>query len=58
VHSLAPLLAKFLHIRLLLVSPAGLELPSEVVDECSATLYINTCTLEEVPPLKADPVMR
>jgi aspartate carbamoyltransferase catalytic subunit len=40
VHSLAILLSNFPHIRLVYVSPAGLEMPAEV-KEIVATKYDN-----------------
>jgi len=33
VHSLVPLLARFKHIKLVLVAPAGLDLPTHIYEE-------------------------
>jgi hypothetical protein len=48
VHSLVLLLALYENVRLLLVAPAGLEMPAALVEELAGRLDVHTATLVQV----------
>lgn len=48
MHSLVLLLALYENVRLLLVAPAGLEMPAELLGELTGRLAVQSATLEQV----------